>query len=106
MKTTITFRHTQSSDAIKAHVEEKMEKIEKYVDDPAEVHAVLSVEKGRHTAELILNAKAFQAQGTMTSGDMYSSIDGAADKIEKAARRRHDKAVDKKKYMNRPDHRA
>ncbi len=103
MKTTITFRHVQSSDALKDHVNAKLEKVEKYVNDPAEVHVVLSVEKGRHTAELILNAKGIQAQGTMTSGDMYTSIDGAVDKIEKTARRTHDKTVNRKKQINRPE---
>ena len=102
MKTTITFRHLQASEALKELVNSKLERVEKYVDDPAEVHVVLSVEKGRHTAEMILSAKGVKAQGSETSGDMYTSIDGALDKIEKTARRSHNKKVKRKTKPSRP----
>ena len=44
VKVSVTFRHTQPTDALKHYVEEKMHKIGKYFSRPLEVHVVLSVD--------------------------------------------------------------
>ena len=57
MHVSITFRHMESSESISDYAKKKMEKVEKYLIEPIEVHFVLSVEKIRHIAEVTINAK-------------------------------------------------
>ncbi len=93
MKITITFRHLTSSPAIKEHVEAKLERLDKYARKPLEAHVILDLEKNRHTAEIVVTGKGVQTTGTFTSDDMYTSIEAAVDKVEKALRRIHEKKV-------------
>jgi putative sigma-54 modulation protein len=93
MNTTITFRHMQPSEALKDHVGERLERLRKYARDPVEVHVILDIEKNRHTAEVILTAKGVNAQSSITSEDMYTSVEAAIDKVEKNLRRHHDKKI-------------
>ncbi|RME01421.1 MAG: ribosome-associated translation inhibitor RaiA, partial [Deltaproteobacteria bacterium] len=56
MNISVTFRHMEPSEALKAYAEEKLGKLKKYVIPPVEVNVVLSVEKFRHIAEVTLIA--------------------------------------------------
>jgi putative sigma-54 modulation protein len=44
MKITLTFRNTGGEDWFKQVVDERLGKLQKYLDHPAEAHVVLSVE--------------------------------------------------------------
>ena len=52
MQVNITFRHLDSTEALKAHVREKLSHIQRYVDRPTEAHAVLHLENLDHHADL------------------------------------------------------
>ena len=55
VKVSVTFRHTQSTDALKQYAEEKIHRIGKYFYRPLEAHIVLSVDsKARQAAEVEL----------------------------------------------------
>ena len=45
MNVSVMFRHMDSSDALRNYAAEKMERVKKYLIEPATVHWVLSVEK-------------------------------------------------------------
>jgi putative sigma-54 modulation protein len=60
---------------------------------PVEAHVVLSVTKRRHVAEIILSGEHLHVNATEETGDLYSAIDLAMDKIERQIR----KAVTKRK---------
>ena len=45
MQVTMTFRHMEQSDALKAYAEEKLERVEKYIDGPINAQVYFSVEK-------------------------------------------------------------
>ncbi len=98
MQTTITFKKIDSSDSLKSYVHKKLAKFDKMLDSPGEAYVVLSIEKIRHIAEITLTCDRLKIHARENSESMYSSIDGAVDKIEKTARRTHDKAVDKKRH--------
>lgn len=91
MKTTITFRHIPSSDAVKNFVHQRLEKLAKYSTKETEAHVILSIEKHLHNAEIVLHTKGVRATGKGSTNDMYASIETATDKVEKAMRRHHDK---------------
>ena len=101
MHITVTFRHMESSDALKQYAEEKTRRIEKYLEEPIEVHWVLSVEKIRHIAEATVVAKNITINAREETQDMYSAIDLAIDKLEKQVRR-HKEKVKNHKHVESP----
>ncbi|MBW1763265.1 MAG: ribosome-associated translation inhibitor RaiA [Deltaproteobacteria bacterium] len=83
MDITVTFRHIDPSESLKSYAEEKISKINKYIDFPIEAHIVLAVEKFRHTADITLNVNGTMIKAMEETEDMYSAIDQVMDKIEK-----------------------
>jgi len=82
MEITVTFRHTEPIESLRAYAEEKVSKIKKFLDVPLEAHIVLTVEKFRHIADVTLNLNGTPIKGVEETGDMYSAIDQVMDKIE------------------------
>lgn len=87
MEISFTFRHMEPSTELRAYVEEKVYKVKKYFDSPVEAHIVLKIEKFRHIADMTLSIDGNKIKAVDESGDMYSSIDQAMDKIEEQLRR-------------------
>ena len=55
-----------------------------------EVHAILDIEKYRHTAEVILRcSNHITIKASSESDDMYASIDQAVDRIARQMRKYH-----------------
>lgn len=87
MDITVTFRHMEPTESLKTYAEEKLSKVNKYLDYPAEAHIVLTVEKFRHQADVTLSVNGVRIKGVEETGDMYSAIDQVMDKIEKQVKR-------------------
>jgi putative sigma-54 modulation protein len=83
MQMNITFRHLEPTEALKSHAREKVEHVQRHVDRPSGAHVVLYVENLKHHADITLKAGSFLVRGQAKSGDMYASIDQAAEKIER-----------------------
>lgn len=90
MKLTITFRHIEPTESLKAHVEDKLEKVKKFLIKPIEAHVILSVEKFRQQCEITISAKDFKGTALETSDNLYASIDQAAHKIERQLQKHKD----------------
>lgn len=96
MKYDITGRHLDVTDAIRAHVESQLEKIEPAFDGkPAKAHIVIEVERGRSRSEVIVNWRSDVLTAETIDSDMYNSISLTLDKIEKQARKLKSKIIDK-----------
>jgi len=92
MQIAVTFRHMESSDAIRNYVEEKLTRVKKYIDEPIDAQVVLSVQKKiNHRAEVIMVAKGLTMKSTENKEDMYAAIDLMVDKIERQLKRYKDK---------------
>ena len=91
MQVNITFRHLESSEALKSHARDKVEHIQRYIDRPTEAHVVLHVENLQHHADINLKAGAFLLRGRAKTNDMYASIDQAAEKIERQLKKHKEK---------------
>ena len=91
MQVAVTFRHMETDEGVKAYVKEKVEKLQKYIENPREVHVVLAAEKFRHIAEVTIvgNGGAFNSQGR--DSDLYAAIDQSVEKMERQIRERRDK---------------
>lgn len=93
MQTSVTFRHMNPSEALKEHALDKFSRLDKYFDDAAEAHVVLTTERYLHKAEVNIAAGGMAICGKEASSDMYNSIDRAIEKIEKQVRRYRDKLI-------------
>ena len=83
MQTAVTFKNLDPSDNLKAYVTDKLNRFDKFLDNPAEANVVLSVEKFRHSAEISIAGDRLTIIGKEETDDMYSAIDMALDKLEK-----------------------
>jgi putative sigma-54 modulation protein len=94
MSIEITVRHMNAPEA-KAHANDKAEKLEEMFPRTEHVHVVLSVEKHRCEAEVIVRAKNhIHVEASETQTDMIVAIDGAFDRAEKQLRKLRDKVQD------------
>jgi putative sigma-54 modulation protein len=96
MDITVTFRHMEPIESLKSYAEEKVSKINKYLDSPLEAHVVMTVEKFRHQADITLSVNGTLIKGVEETGDMYSAIDQVMDKIEKQVKRHLSKIRDRR----------
>jgi len=83
MRVSVTFRHTEPTEAIKEYANQKLKKVKKYLSEPIDINMVLSVEKFRHTAEVTLTADRNVINCQEETQDMYSAIDRVSDKLER-----------------------
>ena len=83
MQTSLTFKNLDPSDPLKEHVESKLNRLDKFLDNVAEANVVFSVEKSRHTAEISISGDRLNIISKEETHDMYKAFDLALDKIEK-----------------------
>jgi putative sigma-54 modulation protein len=100
MQVAMTFRHMETDEGVKAYVKEKVEKLQKYIENSREVHVVLAVEKFRHIAEITIvgNGGTFNSQGR--DNDLYAAIDQMVDKMERQIRERREKVRRKRPNLS------
>lgn len=98
MHVTVTFKHMDSSDALRAYAEEKSERLAKFLVEPIEIHWVLSVEKIRHIADVSAVAGGVSIKAQEETQEMYSAIDMALDKLEKQVKKHKEKVKDHKPH--------
>jgi putative sigma-54 modulation protein len=83
MQTSVTFKNLDPSDNLKSYVSDKLDKLDKFLDNPAEATVVLSIEKFRHIAEVNITGDRLNIFGKEETSDMYAAIDMVLDKLEK-----------------------
>ncbi len=92
VKVSVTFRHTQPTDALKDYAQEKIHRLGKYFPRPLEAHVVLAVEsKECQIAEVELHTHGTNIHGKEQTLDLYSAIDLVMDKIERQIKKRKEK---------------
>lgn len=101
MDISVTFRRTEPMESLKSYAEEKVGKLNKFLDTPAEAHVVLSVEKFRHQADITLDVNGTRLKAVEETEDMYSAIDQVMDKIEAQLKRHLSKIRDHRPEFSR-----
>ena len=79
---------------MKAAVQDKLGKLERYFTPETEVHVTLSVEKERQKIEITIPMKGNIVRAEQVSDDMYVSIDLVEEIIERQLRKYKNKIVD------------
>ena len=93
MNITITGRNIELTDGLKAAVEEKLGKLDKYFTSEATANVTLSVEKDRQKIEVTIPVKGSIIRSEQVSNDMYVSIDLVEEVIERQLKRYRHKLI-------------
>ena len=84
MKVMIYGKNIDVTPSLKDYVEEKVSKLEKFFEkEPMEAQVSLEVERERHIVEVTANVGGLILRGEEETGDMYASVDGVMDKLER-----------------------
>ncbi|MDQ6986374.1 MAG: ribosome-associated translation inhibitor RaiA [Mariprofundaceae bacterium] len=87
MQVSMTGRHVELTEPIKTYTKEKLQHLKHSFDQVVDVHVVLSVEKFRQRCEVTIQANRLTIHGSHETEDMYASIDGVIDKLNRQLKR-------------------
>ena len=96
MKITISGKNIDVTEGLRAAVQDKLGKLERYFTPDTEVIVTLSVEKERQKIEVTIPVKGGIIRSEQVSNDMSVSIDLVEEVIERQLRKYKTKIVDKK----------
>ena len=82
MQLNITARHLDLTPAISDYVHRKVQKAQRYFDSVVWAQVILSVEKLRHIAEVVVHTPGSTFRTKGEAGDLYSAIDLASHKLD------------------------
>jgi len=100
MQISMTGRHVELTDSLKDYTTEKLQHLKHSFDQVVDVHVVLSVEKFRQRCEVTIQANRITIHGSHETEDMYASIDGVVDKLNRQLKRYRAKM---RKHQEIPD---
>jgi putative sigma-54 modulation protein len=93
MQLSVKGRNLEITDALRQYAEEKLGRLTKYLEQIVSASVVLSVEKHRHLAEVTLRVRELTIRAEESTGDLYSSIDLVAEKLERQILRYKERIV-------------
>jgi putative sigma-54 modulation protein len=91
MKIHFTGRQIDVTPALRTAAEERLSKLERFLDPLMEAHVILAVEKHRHRAEVVVHGKHVTLSAAAETGDMYSTLARVADRLERQAKKHREK---------------
>lgn len=97
MNIIVTGRHLEVTPALKDYAEKKIMRFDRYLSNITEAVVTLSVEKYRHKVEVLLKVNGVLIQAEGITGDVYSSIDGVAEKLERQIKKYKEKLISHRK---------
>jgi putative sigma-54 modulation protein len=83
MQVIVTGHHLEITDALRAHIDAKFEKLARHFDNVTDVHVILSVEKLVQKAEATLQLSGAKLFAEDHQEDMYAAIDAMVEKLER-----------------------
>lgn len=96
MRYTIIGRNIDVTPGLKAAIEEKIGKLDRYFNPDTEVIVTLSVQKDKQKIEVTIPVKGNIIRAEESSTDMYVSIDLVEEIIERQMKKYKKKLIDKK----------
>jgi putative sigma-54 modulation protein len=99
MKYTIRGQKLEVTDAIRDYAVSKIDKMEKYFENPDEVSVkvVFSIRGREQKVEITINSINFDLRSEVSHSDMYAAIDLAVDKLEQQMRKFKSKLMSKER---------
>lgn len=99
MKYTVRGQKLEVTDAIRDYAISKIDKMEKYFENPDEVSVkvVFSIRGREQKVEITINSINFDLRSEVSHSDMYAAIDLAVDKLEQQMRKFKSKLMSKER---------
>lgn len=94
MQINITGHHIDVTDALRTYVTEKLNKLSRHFDHVTNVHVILTVEKQSQKAEATVHVSGTDLFAQHDTEDMYASIDGLVDKLDRQIVKHKEKISD------------
>ena len=94
MKITISGRNLEVTEGLRAAVNDKLSKLERFFSPNTEILVTLSVEKERQKIEVTIPVKGNIIRSEQVSNDMYVSIDLVEEIIERQLKKYKNKLSD------------
>jgi len=79
----VTFRHVDSSDALRSYAERKFAHCARHLRRACDVHLILTVDKYRQGGEVTVKSGRLTLAAQEETKDLYSVIDLLADKVDR-----------------------
>jgi len=96
VKLTVTGRNIEITDAMKNHLNYKMDKTFQGMGGITDVHVSLHVEKYRHMSEVTVKTKGLTLHANEATDNLYMTMDGVFGKIEKQLKKHKERTQDLK----------
>jgi putative sigma-54 modulation protein len=88
MQINVKGKNIEITNSLKEYAVKKVQKLERFFrSDLMSAQITMKVEKGSHVVDVTVYLDGLILRGEETSGDMYASIDGVIDKIERQIRK-------------------
>ena len=97
MQINITGHHIDVTEPLRTYVSEKMTKLERHFDHVTNVHVILTLEKQAQKAEANVHVSGADLFAQSITEDMYASIDGLVDKLDRQILKHKEKVNDHNK---------
>ncbi|MCK5720593.1 MAG: ribosome-associated translation inhibitor RaiA [Thiomargarita sp.] len=91
MQLNLTGQHIEITPALRTHVINKIERLERHFDHVTNMHVVLSVEKLVHKAEATLHVSGANLFANAEHEDMYAAVDSLVDKLDRQIKKHKEK---------------
>lgn len=100
MNLQIKGRNTEITDALRAYVNKRFSKLEKYFTREMQGTVTLIIERNKHICEATIPINRFILRAEESSHDMYASIDSVVEKLERQVRKYKTRINRKGKQVN------
>ena len=99
MKYSIRGEKLDVTDSIRDYVMEKLNKMEKYFDDPefVSIKILFSVRGREQKVEVTINSRGYDLRAEVSHSDMYAAIDLVIDKLETQMRKHKSKMMSRER---------
>jgi putative sigma-54 modulation protein len=98
MAINVTFRQVEPNPTLRGYAIEKLSKLDKVINQTFDASVILSIEKYRHIAEVLLTAKGISVKAIEETDDLFSAIDLVVDKVEKQVKKFREKRKEHSNY--------
>ena len=104
MSVEVTARHMEATAVLQSYARRKAEALEEEFPRVESVHVILDVQKIRHIAEVVVQARnRVRTEAKESADNMKAAIDAAVDKVERQLRKVTDKVHDHKAAMRQQE---
>ena len=91
MKVTIAFKHMEHTPSLDERINEKSNKIAKFLDGKSNLKWTCYVEDGQHHAEVSFIGPKIEFHATSNSDSMYKTLDLVIDKLQRQVTKKKEK---------------